>query len=286
MPCSGNDTIHNLYLKGGLVVGSGGLTLFDPDKTIVNIGPGNITGNGSLILRNTATGSFLVTSTNINCAGAITCSGSGPGTNTISGRIGANVTALIQSRTNSVLILSGTNTYSGPTTVSAGALKVSNVVSLPTNTALTVLDNALVDLNAHTQTVASVAGCGSVGNGWLNVASALYPGGSNAVGTLTVTNLALAENSTIYWDFGSAGSDTNRVLGRVNLPTVATVRVSQVGGVVPSGGVLFSAGSLGGATNLSGWTVSGVGSWVCQADVANKRVVLVPSDVGPVFFVK
>ena len=170
--------------------------------------------------------------------------------------IGTNVTSVTQNSTFSTLILSGANSYTGATTVNNGMLTVSNVVSMPITTALRVQDNALVNLNGHTQSVASVGGAGQVSNGWLKVTSALYPGGGSAVGTLTLTNLTLSENSTIYWDYGAGGTDTNRVLGVANLPTNATVVVSG-SGTTPSAGVLFLSGTNVAPGGVTGWTVTG-----------------------------
>ena len=183
------------------------------------------------------------------------------------------------------LTLSSTNTYGGATIVSSGLLTVSNEASLPTNTALTVMSNAFVNLNGHTQTVASVSGFGLVSNGWLNVTSALYPGGSNTVGTLTLANLTLAEGLTIYWDYGPGGTDTSLVPGVANLPASATVVVGG-SGAIPSTGVLFQCGTLSAPGDVAGWKVVGLVNSHARVIRAGNQVQLLIQSNGTVLTVR
>src|SRR5206468_1104794 len=59
-------------------------------------------------------------------------------------------------------ILSGANTYVGPTTVNGGALAAGAINTLPSQTALTVATGATFDLNNFSQSIGSLAGAGSV----------------------------------------------------------------------------------------------------------------------------
>ena len=155
------------------------------------------------------------------------------------------------------LTLNATNTYSGTTIVSNGILKVANTGSLSTNTALTVVGtNSIVNMNGKEQSCISVGGSGFVTNGTLTVTSALYPGGSNTVGTLTLGNLTLAAGSVVYWDYDGASGDTNKVLGTATLPSSATVQVNA-SGTLPSRAVLFDCDSIVATSGVSGWTVAG-----------------------------
>jgi fibronectin-binding autotransporter adhesin len=86
---------------------------------------GGVTGTGNLILNNnsaTASGITLSTAA-VNPAGTITNSGTGSGTTLISAVVGTSVTGVVQNSATSALTLSGTNTYTGATTVSAGRLQ-------------------------------------------------------------------------------------------------------------------------------------------------------------------
>jgi autotransporter-associated beta strand protein len=155
------------------------------------------------------------------------------------------------------LTLNATNTYSGATIVSNGILKVTNTGSLSTNTALTVVGtNSIVNMNGKEQSCISVGGAGFVTNGTLTVTSALYPGGSNTVGTLTLGNLTLAAGSVVHWDYDGATGDTNKVLGTATLPASATVQVNT-SSTLPSRAVLFDCGSIVAPLGVAGWTVAG-----------------------------
>jgi autotransporter-associated beta strand protein len=155
------------------------------------------------------------------------------------------------------LTLNATNTYSGSTIVSNGTLKVTNTGSLPTNTALTVVGtNSIVNMNGKEQSCISVGGSGFVTNGTLTVTSALYPGGSNSVGTLTLGNLTLSTGSTVNWDYDAGIGDTNKVLGTASLPSSATVQVNA-SGTLPSRAVLFDCDSIEAPGGVGGWTVKG-----------------------------
>ncbi|MDZ7617745.1 MAG: autotransporter-associated beta strand repeat-containing protein [Patescibacteria group bacterium] len=103
-----------------------------------------------------------------------------------------------------VQILSGANTYSGPTVVNGGVLKVTSLAALPTN--VTVNAGGTFDVNAlHLQprsfTIAGTGAAGQIG-ALVNTAS-----GSEA----SVENVILAANATI----GTSGSKLN-VYGTIN----------------------------------------------------------------------
>jgi len=145
-----------------------------------------------------------------------------------------------------VLTLSGTNTYTGASTVSNGTLLVTGAT---TNSAVTVVSNAVL------------GGTGFLGRVTVNAGGVLSANGTNTIGALSVTNLTLAENAVIYWNYDATGplADLITVTGALTLPTNATVYVSGTG-TVPSNGQMFSANSLSGASTLSGWTITGPGA--------------------------
>ena len=122
---------------------------------------GNISGSGNLTLAvmGTNTGSGVkLTGASINNTGTITNNGTGVGTATISGNIGTNVNGVIQNSATSQLILSGSNTYHGNTTISAGTLLFSGDSALPTSATLTVASGATVSLADGTARTSTVGG--------------------------------------------------------------------------------------------------------------------------------
>jgi autotransporter-associated beta strand protein len=78
-----------------------------------------------------------------------------------------------------ILMLGGTNNYTGTTTISGGTLQAFIAGAFPPASA--VIDNAILDLNGFSQTVASIAGTGDVGLG----TATLTTGGDNSSTTLS-----------------------------------------------------------------------------------------------------
>ncbi len=110
----------------------------------------------------------------------------GPFTDTISGVIsGSGALTKIGSGT---LILSGANTYTGPTLVEAGTLAASAAGAFSPNSTVSVASGGKLDLGGYSNAIAGLAGAGSVTNG----------GGANA--TLTVDSTASATFSGVISD--------------------------------------------------------------------------------------
>jgi hypothetical protein len=128
--------------------------------------------------------------------------------------------------------------------------------SLPSGTALSLAGSGVLDLVGGSQAVASVAGSGIVSNGTLSVTSALYPGGENVAGTLTLNNLTMASGASLYWDYGTGGEDKVSVTGTATLSANATVRVTATASL-PDRVTLFECGSINAPSGVSGWTVVG-----------------------------
>ena len=69
---------------------------------------------------------------------------------------------LFRSSGSGTLTLSGTNTYTGATTISAGTLKNGTTGVLYDRTAVTVASGGTWDLNDFAETVGSIAGAGNI----------------------------------------------------------------------------------------------------------------------------
>ena len=160
-------------------------------------------------------------------------------------------------------ILSGTNTYTGATTVNGGSLLVNG--SLAAGSAVAVNAGGML------------GGTGTVyGTVTVNASGFLAPGDTNSVGMLTASNLVMVSGASYRWKCNAVTSDLTRVLGTINLPAVAAISFSALGGAsVPTQGVLIAyGGANAGATDLSGWTVSTPGMYATFThDTANKRVL-------------
>ena len=92
---------------------------------------GGVTGAQPLTLNANSSGGITVSGAAVNNSGTITNSGTGGGVTTISANIGANVTNVVQNSATTQLVLSGTNTYTGTTTATAGLLSFASTLAIP-----------------------------------------------------------------------------------------------------------------------------------------------------------
>jgi autotransporter-associated beta strand protein len=137
----------------------------------------------------------------------------------------ANSAGLVKTGAGTLLLAGGTNTYHGATLVSNGTLLVSN---------------------------------GGISNSAVTVSADAAFGSADA--TLSrVASLTLAEEARLVWTYdGNAGAAGRiAVTGTLTLPASLTLAVSG-SGFLYSGQALFSAGAFAGATDLSGWTITGI----------------------------
>jgi len=86
---------------------------------------GSVGGTGDLLLRADSSGDIALSGT-VAPAGSLTNNGIGTGITTIAGAIGPEVTAVTQDSATSQLVLTASNSYTGPTTVNAGELVLAN----------------------------------------------------------------------------------------------------------------------------------------------------------------
>jgi autotransporter-associated beta strand protein len=135
---TGTTTLTGANSYAGVTIVAAGATLQVGDGTSPGALPGNATDNGAIAFH--------------------------PGTAVSYG--GANTAKI--SGTGAVSLLSGTltltskNTYAGPTTVTAGTLKIGITVALPTTTDVTLAAAGTLDLNSTALTINSLAGAGAV----------------------------------------------------------------------------------------------------------------------------
>jgi autotransporter-associated beta strand protein len=203
---------------------------------------GSVT-NGNMTFASTS-GDIVLSGGTIVCSAAETITVSNSN-DTISSVLAGAATSLTKAGPGT-LILAGTNTYVGATTVSNGALMVHG---LTTNSAMTVVSGG------------TLGGTGKVGSVTVNVGGNITGNGTNTVGTLSVTNLSISENAVIYWNYdATAGTaDLLNVTGALTLPTNVTVHVSGTG-ELPNAGLMFSSTlPIAGATDLINWTITGPG---------------------------
>jgi autotransporter-associated beta strand protein len=200
---------------------------------------GGITGTGNVLLNNLGLDDNTITLTTgaVNHTGSLTLQGTATGDTTIGSNIGANVTGVTQNSATSRLILSGTNTYTGATTISAGTLQIGAAGTtgrLSTSSAITnngaLVFNRSNAVTQGTDFASVIAGTGSVtqsGAGKLTLSGAnTYTGATSvSAGTIAV-NGSLANTST----------------------------------TVSSGGTLQGSGSIGGSVTVQGGGIIAAGN--------------------------
>ncbi len=198
----------------------------------VTIAGGGGTGATALVQFDSANGT--VTGVQITCPGfgyrtLPTVSLSGGGTNLQTAVTGVtlapNSSGGLTKRGNGTLLLTGTNTYGGVTTLAGGTLKPNNALALPANTTFTFSGGTL-DLNGLTltnliNTTGAIAG--GITNGTLD--TVLSPAGQGVIGSQTFSLTARSSatlRGTYFADVTEAGDcDLVAVQGNINLSTIA-----------------------------------------------------------------
>ncbi|OYV83364.1 MAG: hypothetical protein B7X04_04495, partial [Parcubacteria group bacterium 21-54-25] len=131
-----NSGTSALTISGPITVNAAGTTLTNANasgSSLLTVS-GGTTGAGNLILDNNSAiaDGITISGASVNNTGTVTNSGTGTGSTLISAVIGANVTGVTQNSATSALTLSGTNTYTGGTTISAGTLHIPGSIAVST----------------------------------------------------------------------------------------------------------------------------------------------------------
>jgi autotransporter-associated beta strand protein len=224
---------------------------------------GGITGAKALVLANNSTNSagISLSTGSLNNTGTVTNSGTGTGGTLISAVIGANVTGVTQNSSTSNLTLTGANTFTTLTTITAGVLNIQNATGLgTTTTGTTVASGAALELQGGIVVGAealSLSGTGVTTAGALrNISGVNTYGGditlaapsriNSDAGTLTL-NGASGITGAFGLTLGGAGDTTiSSVIGTTSgtLTKDGAGILHLSGANTYSGGTTLSAGSL------------------------------------------
>ena len=128
----GADGSGSGFTLNGPVTLNGNLTFQTFNNAIsgttkaVAIIAGGLTGTGNLLLNNLglAANTIELKTVAINHVGTITLQGTATGNTTLNAALGPNISGVTQNSATSMLILNGTNTYAGNTTVNVGTLRI------------------------------------------------------------------------------------------------------------------------------------------------------------------
>ena len=172
------------------------------------------------------------------------------------------------------MLMTGANTYVGPTIVSNGILLVNGSLASP--------DTGLI------HTFAALGGTGRLsGTFILNNGATLAPGDpatNGGIGTLTFCNLTLS-NVWHQCDYGATSSDHVTVTNALTLPDRLTVCLSPVGGApLPTELVLFSASTLTRTPDFSNWDIIGCEGAVTVRDGTNVVLTITGGDAKTLYY--
>ncbi len=215
-----NSTASALTVSGALTVNTAGTALTNVAGTRILTVSGAVGGTGNLVLSNNSGLALGVTVGAVNNTGTVTNSGTGAGTATITGIIGAGVTNVIQNSLTSGLVLTANNSpYTGAFTVRAGTLSgsgsgnhfgVGNVINLGNSTGSA---NATVSFGVggtYTNPINTVAGS----TGTLAVTAAANTIILSAGITLNNNPIAFANNgNSLTVNGGITGTGGVNVIG-------------------------------------------------------------------------
>jgi autotransporter-associated beta strand protein len=127
---------------------------------------------------------------------------------------------------------------------------------LQISTTLITQAGGTLDLNGHSQEVATLKGNGSVSNGTLVVANAIDLTNGVASAIAVQGNLTMKPGAALRVDHTASASDVVNVSGTLKLLGANTIRLNTLDGTLPPFKVtLFTFGTLEGAENLSSWSV-------------------------------
>ena len=212
------------------------------------------------MIANNGNKSFVL-SGSVNNGGTVSNAGSGTGTATISGAIGTNVTGVTQNSSTSGLTLSGANTYTSATTVTAGTLALGANNTLSSSTAVNVGASGTFNLGGYSDTISSITSNGAVTFGTGNTLTT--SGAQTYNGTLTGNGITLASTG------GGAISATNAansLTGNIGVSTTGSATIATANsltlGTISTGA--FTAQAVAGSLTLAG-PVNATGNVVLQS---------------------
>ncbi|MCF7785606.1 MAG: autotransporter-associated beta strand repeat-containing protein [Prosthecobacter sp.] len=232
----------NLVINGGTLqytgIGSSTDRLFS-----VGTSGGTLDASGTGVVNFTCAGSMGFNSQ--SGTRTLTLTGTNTGSNTLAAVIGNNGGSTSLTKTGAgTWMLSGANTYTGATLISAGKLQAGGSYVFSNSSAVTIESGAILELNGFTNAIGTLTGSGTVQNGTSTGATL------NSGGTLSTTFDGLIQNGgSAFLAFNKNGSGTLTLTGS-NTYTGGTVVSNGVlsFAMLANGGV---ASNIGASTNAA-----------------------------------
>ena len=278
----GNGTVA-LTKNGAGLLTLGGLNTYSGTTTVSNgtlqlgiasalpsgTGKGNITLNGTLDLAGFSTavnglsGSGLISN---SAAGAATLTaGASDQTSTFAGNLQNGVGSVALTKTGAgTLTLSGNNSYSGATTISAGTLAMGSSTGLSATSSVTINSSGTLDVNGNNITIDGLLGTGTLNNNGGSAATLT----AGASGTTTTFSGVIADGSKAV-ALTKSGSGTLTLTGVNTYSGTTTIQNGTVS--VANPGMGGNLGSASTAVILGDATHQGILSYTANADLTFTR---------------
>jgi fibronectin-binding autotransporter adhesin len=252
---SGTVTLSGANTYTGLTTITAGTLAYGIDNAIYT---GGVTVNGSSAVLSLGSYNDSVGTVTVDGGGQITGSGtltSTAGFEMKSGSVSANLAGGVDlnKTTSGTVTLSGANTYTGTTTISAGTLQLAGGDNrLSTAGAITAAGGTF-DLGGHNQTTSGAVSFqgGTVQNGTLTKSGAAYDARSGIIRAVLAGGVDL--NKTTSGTVTLSGANTYTGTTSVNAGTLLANNTS--GSATGTGAVTVMAGAtLGGSGSIQGMT--------------------------------
>jgi autotransporter-associated beta strand protein len=117
-------------------------------------------------------------------------------------RDGGGILAVTKTGTATTQVLTGVNTYTGPTTISTGSLVLSGFGSISNSSTISIASGAILDVSGTSSTYSTgvgqtISGGGSIVGSYTHAQGTIVPGTANTADTLTFDNTSTSGTVTI-----------------------------------------------------------------------------------------
>jgi autotransporter-associated beta strand protein len=237
---AGQRATSALFVEGGTAKlgNTNGDQIFDGNALTIESGTFDLNGMTETVGNLVGSGGVILNSSNATTA-TLTIGGDDAAGDVFYGNLqdGAGRVALTKTGTGAAQSLQGFNTYSGPTTISAGALTLIGNSGISNSVLVNVLGTlniARYDGTLFLTSGQTLTGTGTIG-GWVSAqaGSVITPGGTNTVGTLTVSgNLTLAGKLLMKLDRTNSPSNCDQLTVYGTTTYGGTLLVTNLGEVL------------------------------------------------------
>ncbi|MGJ5199123.1 autotransporter domain-containing protein [Bradyrhizobium sp. HKCCYLRH1030] len=214
-----------------------------------------ISNGGTLAVTGTTT---FANGRDFKIAGLSTIYIAGATTTTLQGIVGDGASAgTLVKAGGGILLLSGTNTYTGATNVDAGTLRAGSAGAFGASTVFSVLSGATLDLNGFNKTFGTLSGDGTVTGANATISGSFAPGnGTPASSMAIVGNLAFQSGAQYLVQVNPSTASFATVTGTATLGGAAVTATFANGSYISKQYTILTAtggvsGTFGGVTNTN-----------------------------------